>query len=189
MNMNNSNSDLVIDSGCTNYMIKDRNKFVEFEEWDGVVSCANNSESKIRGKGTAVFDVKDVLGTLKRIEFKNALYVPEYERNLVSVAKPKQTGVQVKFGTENIIETKNGTKFKMEERENLFVWRVNACDDVSVEECETNRVEEISLSSKLSMWHRRLGHNNWNDLSKLCEHVDGMSVSVDESGLCVNAVN
>ena len=27
--------------------------------------------------------------------------------------------VQVKFGTENIIETKNGTKFNMEERENL----------------------------------------------------------------------
>ena len=184
MNMNNSNSDLVIDSGC-HYMIKDRNKFVEFEEWDGVVSCANNSESKIRGKGTAVFDVKDVLGTLKRIEFKNALYVPEYERNLVSVAKLKQAGVQVKFGTENIIETKNGTKFNMEERENLFVWRVNACDDVSVGECETNRVEEIALSSKLSMWHRRLGHNNWNDLSKLREHVDGISVSVDDSVLCV----
>ena len=118
---------------------------------------------------------------MKRIEFKNVLYVPEYERNLKSVAKLKQAGVQVKFGTENIIETKNGTKFNMEERENLFVWRVKACDDVSAGECGTNRVEEIALSSKLSIWHRRLGHNN--DLSKLCEHVDGMSVSVDDSGL------
>ena len=75
------------------------------------------SESKLRGKGTAVFDVQDVLGTLKRIELKSVLYVPEYERPLVRVAKLKQAGVQVKFGTENNIETKNGTKFNMEERE------------------------------------------------------------------------
>ena len=72
----------------------------------------------------------------------------------------------------------------MEERENLFVWRLNACDDVSVGHSETYEVEEIALSSKLSTWHRRLGHNNWKDLSKLWEHVDGMSVSVDDFGLC-----
>ena len=165
MDINNSNSDLVIDSGCTNYMIKNRNKFVEFEEWDGVVSCANNSDSKIRGKGTTVFNEKVVLVTLKRIELKNALYVPEYKRNLVSVAKLKQAGVQGKFGTENIVETKNGTKFNLEERENLFVRRVNACDDVSVGESETNEIEEIAISSKLSTWRRRLGHENWNDIS------------------------
>ena len=86
--------------------------------------------------------------------------MPEYERYLVSVAKLRQAGVQVMFGTENIIESKTGTKFNMVERENLFVWRVNACDDVSVGECETNEIEETAPSSMLIMWHRRLGHNN-----------------------------
>ena len=112
-----------------------------------------------------VFDGNDILWTLKRIELKNALYVPEYERNLVSVAKLKQAEVQGKFGTENIIETKNGTKFNLEEREKLFVRRVNACDDVSVGESETNEIEEIAIKSKLNMWRRRLGHENWNDIS------------------------
>ena len=98
--------------------------------------------------------------------------------------KLKQAGVQVKFGTEIVIETKNGTEFNIGEIENLFVWRMNECHDVSAGECETNEIEEIALSSKLSMWHRRLGHKNWNNLSKLCEHVDGKSVSVDDSELC-----
>ena len=65
---------------------------------------------------------------------------------------------------------------------------MNACDNVSVDDdvdrCETNEAEEIALSSKLNMWHRRLGPIYWTDLSKLCEHVDGISVSVDDSGLC-----
>ena len=87
---------------------------------------------------------------MNRIELKSVLYVPEYEGTLVRVAKLKQDGVQVKFGTENNIETKNGTKFTMEERKNLFVWRVNACDEVSVGECETNEIEKFALSSMLS---------------------------------------
>ena len=108
MDMNNSNSDLDIDSGWTKYVIKDRNKFVEFEEWDGVV------QTKVsRRKGTVALDVMVLLGTLKHIEFKNALYVPEYERKLVSLAKLKQAGVQVKFGSKNPIETKNGTDFNI----------------------------------------------------------------------------
>ena len=60
----------------------------------------------------------------------------------MSVAKLKQAGVQVKFGTENIIETENGTTFNMDQRGNLFVWRVNACDNVSIGECQTNETEE-----------------------------------------------
>ena len=38
------------DSGCTNYMIKDRDSFVEFETRDEVVSCANNSEVSLKSK-------------------------------------------------------------------------------------------------------------------------------------------
>ena len=32
------------------------------------------------------------------------------------------------------------------------------------------------------MWQKRLGHNNFTDLSKLVEHVDGMRMS--DSSIC-----
>ena len=43
----------VIDSGCSNYMIKDRDLFTSLDEtYSGAYECANNSSSKIEGIGT-----------------------------------------------------------------------------------------------------------------------------------------
>ena len=47
--------------------------------------------------------------------------------------------------------------------------------------------ENCLLSSSLKMWHKRLGHNNFTDPSKLDEHVEGMRISdssVDVGEIC-----
>ena len=47
--------------------------------------------------------------------------------------------------------------------------------------------EDCLLSSSLKMWHKRLGHKNFTDLSELDEHVEGMRISdtsVDVGEIC-----
>ena len=52
--------DIIIDSGCTNYRLKDRELFATLDEsFSGSVGCANNSESEIKGKGRAEFYVRE----------------------------------------------------------------------------------------------------------------------------------
>ena len=92
---------MVIDSGCTGYMIKDKKLFENLDEdFKGTVSNANASRSRIEGSGTAVFWAEDSTQRLRRIELKEALYVPEYDHNLVSVKRLNDNDVEVIFGKE-----------------------------------------------------------------------------------------
>ena len=60
--------DIIFDSGCTNYILKNCELFATLDEsFSGSVGSANNSESKIKGKGRANFfvcDYKDIRGCL-----------------------------------------------------------------------------------------------------------------------------
>jgi hypothetical protein len=168
--------DVLIDSGCTNYMIKDRKLFTELDETQkGIVGSAD-SESQIEGRGTVQFSVEDDRGDTKKIELKDALYVPSYSRNLVSVAKLKKSGTIVRFENEDYIETKCGTRFPLITDEELFIWKL--VDD------DRKEREPMAMTSTLQTWHKRLGHNNVEDLKKLPDVVNGMKISTNIMESC-----
>ena len=172
-----SNNDLVVDIVCMNHKIKDRNMFAELnEEIEGVVGCANKTESKLCGRGLDVFCVEDSEGNAKSVELRDALYVPAYDRNLVSVARLKTVGVEIRFGEENSLTRSDGTKFHREQENNLFVWK--SLPDLRATKHET------CLPSKLSKWQDRLGYKDWEDLKKLKEHVFEMNVSESDVFVC-----
>ena len=65
--------DIIIDSGCTNYMLKDRELFATLDEsFSGSVGCANHSESKIKGKGRADFYLCEDNGKRAKITLTEA---------------------------------------------------------------------------------------------------------------------
>ena len=106
--------DLVVDSGATSKMIKDRDMFVSLDEnFKGSVSNANFSESQILGKGEVRFRVKDEKGEFKMIELKDTLYVPENSRNLLNVSKMKKAGAEVVFGASSIVRQGNGSVYPL----------------------------------------------------------------------------
>ena len=101
---NNLCNDIIVDSGCTNYMLKDKELFISLNEgYHGTVGCANNSESEIRGKGTAKFTVRDSSGEKRTVKLTDALYVPDYTHNLVGVKKLTDFDAEVHFGKDAII--------------------------------------------------------------------------------------
>ena len=78
---NNDLTDLVVDSGCTNYMIKDRKLVAALNgEIERVVECSNKTKSKLWGRCRAVFGVKDTEGNAVSVELRDAPYVPAYAR-------------------------------------------------------------------------------------------------------------
>ena len=80
-------------------MLKDRELFATLDEsFSGSVGCANNSESEIKGKRRAEFYVCEHNGKRAKITLSEALFVPDYGRNLISVSKLKYSGNKVEFG-------------------------------------------------------------------------------------------
>ena len=61
--------DLVVDSGATSNIIKDRDLFVSSDE--NFKKSVSNAKSKILGKGEVRFRVKDEKGEFKMIELKD----------------------------------------------------------------------------------------------------------------------
>jgi hypothetical protein len=168
--------DVLVDSGCTNYMIKDRDLFVDLDESrKGIVGSAD-SESTIEGRGNVKFKVQDARGDIKEIELKDALFVPSYSRNLVSVAKLKKSGVSVRFDDDDYLETRCGTKFPLIADEELFIWKLVDND--------RNQREQIAMASSLKTWHERLGHNNIENLRQLPNLVFGMEISSSNFESC-----
>ena len=161
--------EILIDSGCKNFMIKDRDFFVSVDETSkGIVSCANNTESIIEGRGDVQFYAEDTNGEKKIIELKNALYVPDYSRNLVSVKRLTEMNMQAIFDKDSArIVTGDNKEFKLQCKNNLYLWK-----------CETRLgIEANSSKETLETWHQRLGHNNKCDVLKLQGIAEGMNIT------------
>ena len=91
--------DIIIDSGCTNYMLKDRELFATLDKsFSGFVGCANSSESEIKGEGRAEFYVCEDNEKRAKITLSEARFVANYGKNLISVSKLKNSGNKVEFG-------------------------------------------------------------------------------------------
>ena len=165
---NNLANELVLDSGATSHMIKDEILFIDIDkEYSGTITNANSSKSLISGKGTVEIRVPDSNGLERKMRLSNALLVPNNTRNLVSVSKLRATGNEVVFGRTLEIRTKNGTVFPFEERDSLFIWH------------NIDYGEQCNLANgdPLSLWHKRLGHNNVEDIYKLKDHAAGLKLS------------
>ncbi len=69
---------LVIDSGFTNYMIKDKSLFVELDEsFGGKISNANESELLIKGKRKAEVFVRDIEVKKRQVFLSETLFLPQ----------------------------------------------------------------------------------------------------------------
>ena len=105
---NNLANELVLDSGATSHMIKDKSFFIDIDkDYSGTITNANSSKSLISGKRTVEIRVLDSNGSERKIRLSNALLVPNNTRNLVSVSKLRVTGNEVLFGRTLEIRTKN----------------------------------------------------------------------------------
>ena len=169
-----SHFELLIDSGCTSHMIKDIELFSYLEtSQKGKVSCANGTESVVEGRGKIEFFAKNSRGTLQKEALENALHVPQYSKNLISIRRLNVAEAKVIFDEKPRIEIENDC-FSLESRNNLFFLRATIFE-------VSNTAEDT-----LQLWHERLGHNNKIDIRKLSKQTDSLKFldKDDECDVC-----
>ena len=159
--------ELLIYSGCNNFMIKNKEHFCDLDEGFLVDVCnANSSRSEIRGHETVRCFVKDNTGRSCLLELRDAFWVPSYTRNLVSVKRLTDNVEMILFNVFPTIKMPNGTVVPMMTNDELF--------SVMAQPVETGSLAMMSHSIK--HWHRVMEHNNWHDVAE----VVGMNISGSE---------
>ena len=155
----------MLDSGATSHMIRNREMFIDIDNsFSGKVKNAKKAESVICGRGTVAFLVKHINQVNSKIILENALFIPENSHSQESISKLREAGAQVLIGPEQRTIDKSGLEYPFRQEKNLFIWDFIEIDKTCKENC--------LLSSSLKIWHKRLGHSKFTDLSKLVEHVE-----------------
>ena len=81
-------------------MIKDKSTFANLDEnFSGINHNTNKTHSAKSGKGDVELFARNNNEALKKkVVLKDALFVPGSSKNLISVSKLRETGVDVSFG-------------------------------------------------------------------------------------------
>lgn len=159
----------LIDSGCTHHMAGDMTMFKELDKsYSSKVRIGNGARLEVKGRGIVAIDTPS--GT-KLIS--DVLFVPEIDQNLLSVGqlleknyslffKDKSCIIHDPTGNELFIVTMKGKSFSLDWQE--------ACSSAY-----TSSVDESSL------WHRRMGHFNYNALNYLQRNERVLDMPVVEA--------
>ena len=84
------NPNLLIDTGATSHIITDRSMFLNFDEQfdpsNHFIELADSSKANVVvGRGNAKVKLYDIHGSAQDVMLNNALYIPSYKQNILSV--------------------------------------------------------------------------------------------------------
>lgn len=141
---------VLTDSGASCHMFNDIAWFTEFKEKPEILNLAGKCQLNSTGRGKVAAEAW-VNGQWQQVYFKDAMYLPELRRNLISVGTAERIGAKVKIGQGKMKFYLNN-QLKMEARLN-----------------ENNLYNELKLRRPLiaegntakadsKTWHERLGH-------------------------------
>ena len=168
---------LMVDCGATAHIITDKEKFIHldenFDKSKHTIELADSSRRNdiVCGKGRAQIYLTSNTGKRCTIVLEDALYIPSYSQNILSVSKMTKKGVNVYFGP-NYAElvAPNGVKFNIEQQGRLYFIKT-----VMAEGPKTRTLKE---------WHETLGHLNLKDCLRLESVVEGMKITEKKDFKC-----
>ncbi len=146
--------------------------YVEFKE-PCIVNLGDNRSILAYGKGTYCI-VADLGDRVQNISLRDVFYLPDLEKNLLSVRAMVKLGATVQFVGEKCEITWNSKVLavgKMQEK--LHVLKIVADEHVHIAKEDSN----------LELWHYRFGHLGMHNVNKLMndDMVEGMD-SVNDGG-------
>ena len=151
---------LLVDTGasshilCSDTYFKDLDK--TFEPAATFLELADGSKHNnlIQGRGTATIPLYDVTGQQRMVVLYNALYVPSFTRNILSLFEAVRSGIQFYLNDpgQEYMCTPDGHKFNITTAGRLYIINTILCSTI--------------ISHTATMWHKILGHCNIQDVLK-----------------------
>ena len=150
-----------LDSGCTTHLCRDKKSFTEITSIDVKrVNLADDASTNTTATGTVSIMISNNADD-ELINLKNVLHVPTLRTNLMLVAKITDKGNKVTFYKDKAIVfgRNGGIRLVAVRKGDLYFIR-------NLEE-HVNNVSVVNKSSKLKLWHDRLGHLNTKDVIEM----------------------
>ena len=153
----------ILDSGATRHICASRAAFSTMGKVSRSVRVADGKEIKAVGAGKVEMLFTGVDGRGVRIELDDVLYVPEVERDIISLPSLCRAGHEVRMAEGQMdVLLASGELLRAVERDRLFI-----LDAVPLEIV-------VAAVTESPDWHRRAGHVGNAALIKACECVDGI---------------
>jgi hypothetical protein len=149
--MNETNT-WYIDSGASAHMTRNKNWLTNLNNSSQeCITVANNQQISVKGVG----DTNVKFGT-DTVNIKNVLYVPDLRTNLLSVSQTVKKGNSVLF---------NSSGCKIFDSENELIATAKLVNNMYKLDCTSDKA--FSVETDHNLWHRRLGHLNYEYMNKL----------------------
>eukprot|EP00795_Rhopilema_esculentum_P005613 gene5613-10823_t len=168
---------VLVDCGATTHVVKDKSYFINmdsnFDSEKHFIELADGSRIRntAQGRGDARICLIDSDGNEQEAILKDALFVPTFKQNILSVQAATEKGAEINFKKNSAeLISPNGTKFNIKKSGRLYYL------------CST--VLTKSTSHTLKEWHEIMGHCNSRDIIKLEGVVDGMKITSKDSFQC-----
>ncbi|GJV64547.1 putative RNA-directed DNA polymerase [Tanacetum coccineum] len=143
-----------LDSGCSNHMCGNKERFVDLDEsFSNTVKLGNNTRMTVEGKGS----MKLVLNEATYV-IKDVYYVPELKNNLLSIGQLQQKGLSFLFQSDlcKVFHPGRGLIFQSRMSTNRMYplsEDANETTEQKADECMYSSDDDIA-----KLWHERLGH-------------------------------
>ena len=164
----------IIDSGATQHMTFEKNQLSDYVAFKQpcAVNLGDNRSILAYGKGTYHI-VADHGDRVQNISLRDVLYLPELEKNLLSVRAMVKLGASVQFVGNECKITRNAKLLALGEIQGkLYMLKI-----------VMNEQMNVAKDSNLKLWHYRYGHLGMDGVKKLTkgDMVVGMDGTTDES--------
>lgn len=188
---NASSDDWIIDSGCSAHMTMKKQSLLNLRDVKNKsVTVANNSSIAVEGAGEVELELI-VENKNSHVTMKNVLYVPDLCANLLSVNQMTKNGNRVVFKNEKcFVYNKLGdliaTASLVDDMYKLDIWK---SPNVLLADETEHKIESANIAKMDPMlWHRRLGHVNFEKLNNVREAVDGVDFIKQKFEKCVTCI-
>ncbi len=145
--------DWYIDSGATSHISFQRHLFTEYKSITPIsIQLADNSIVYAEGMGVVEIKIDERIIRLTRV-----LYVPKFQKNLISLSNTLDKGIIAEVCKSGFIFKSKTNQVIATARKVGNLYALNGTAITQNHEC--NLVSQ-KISESLPLWHRRLGHVN-----------------------------
>ena len=166
-----SKPSILIDTGATANIICNEQYFTNFDSdfklTNNYLELADGSKHSnlILGKGTASIPITDRKGKLRHITLNNALFIPSFCRNIMSLSSAVRDGASFDLNTrgKEHMKSSEGHIFQIDTRNNLYILNTVQINSVIAKSAED--------------WHRIFGHTHLESICKLPDGIDNLKIT------------